>query len=232
MTETGTATENASPQLVLPGWVPDRVAAKGIELFRRETASGNSNTSAILQRLLTDPRMRQVWAELSKRRRRNHRSTDTLLYPARPPNSVTLSPMADDVQAIALLELFMHAFLALRLLGEPEICNAGLATQLKEIAIFLSQDKSQDKRKAPAVKALRKAASAYDTPKRESDQARALAQYLAEFLQERFGNAMHGITSIIVSVLLNRAVSASQVREWCARQTRRRAPGGKSPKPR
>ena len=58
-----------------PEWLPDYIAGKAREL--REKHRGNPIALVVIDRLVTDPKMRAVWKEFSKQSRENHRRTDT-----------------------------------------------------------------------------------------------------------------------------------------------------------
>ncbi len=55
--------------LQIPDWVPDHVAAKARELHEAHRQSPIA--VGVVERLMTDPRMRRVWHELAKRNRRS-----------------------------------------------------------------------------------------------------------------------------------------------------------------
>jgi hypothetical protein len=84
----------------IPDWVPPNVAAKVQHIAKQRLPT---EQWAILTRLITDPRMRNVWAELTRRRRPSR----DFVHPVRQPNHVPLSP--DDAQEEALAELLHFA---------------------------------------------------------------------------------------------------------------------------
>ena len=69
----------------LPPWVPPSIAAfvsRGLEI---EGLPKSPETVLVLNRLITDPRMRRVWNELQRRKRKDYRRTEDFLH------NVTLS---------------------------------------------------------------------------------------------------------------------------------------------
>jgi hypothetical protein len=92
--------------VALPDWLPPAVA-KQVRLI--EARCLPADQQAILQRLVTDARMRNVWRELSRRKRPGG---DFFTPANRPPDKPTLTQ--DEAQAEALGELFHFAFCAAR----------------------------------------------------------------------------------------------------------------------
>jgi len=64
--------------LQIPEWVPDYIAGKARE--SREKHRGNPIALVVIDRLVTDPKMRAVWKEFSKQSRENHRRTGRPLH--------------------------------------------------------------------------------------------------------------------------------------------------------
>ena len=143
--------------------------------------------------------MQRVWQELSKHRRENHRRTEVLRYPARPPAGTGTA--TEDVQSVAMLELFMEAFCAVRQLSSGANVPASMMTaQLREDAALLRRAARKPSR---PTKTLLDAAAVYDSALPAPDRRRVVAEHLARFLLERFGTPMQGITAILASVALD-----------------------------
>lgn len=73
------------PGLQIPDWLPGPVAA----FAQKKTAEidgnpGSAEALEILRRLACDPRMRNVWKELQKRKRKNYEPTEDFVHAARP----------------------------------------------------------------------------------------------------------------------------------------------------
>jgi hypothetical protein len=125
-----------SAPLSIPEWLPPAVERQARMLHDQAFKSGSVETAALVQRLTSDPRMRHVWAELKKRRRRNYRPTMRLTHPATVPPSVDPDredfdldarvwcvPAPGDAaarQAVAA-GLFFHFAVSFQLLGAAAI---------------------------------------------------------------------------------------------------------------
>src|SRR5664279_770696 len=131
--------------LTLPDWLPPAVV---MQVRRLEARCLPADQQTILQRLATDARMRNVWRELSRRKR----PSGDFFTPANPRlDKPTLS--LDEAQAEALGELFHFAFCAARdgvPVSKPnEMADAKAqllqnARMLREIADDLTATNSAD----------------------------------------------------------------------------------------
>jgi hypothetical protein len=69
----------------LPDWLPRSAAAfarsKWVELHGQQT---EPEIRELLYRLISDPRMRNVWNQFQKRKRESYQSTEEFFYPAKP----------------------------------------------------------------------------------------------------------------------------------------------------
>src|SRR5262249_17956456 len=83
--------------LRIPTWVPEAVARYASYTYRADIGRASQ---AALKTLVCDPRMKDVWRELSKRR------NGVFLHPARPSSALT----AKDRQDAAMLRLFNMAY--------------------------------------------------------------------------------------------------------------------------
>src|SRR5664279_735416 len=143
--ERSCTSDKARKSLTLPDWVPPAVAKQA---RRIEARCLPADQQAILQRLATDARMRNVWRELSRRKR----PSGDFFTPSNPRlDKPTLT--LDEAQAEALGELFHFSFCAARdgvPLSKPnETADAKAkllqnARMLREIADDLTATNSAD----------------------------------------------------------------------------------------
>ena len=157
--ERSCTSDKAREPLTLPDWLPPAVA---MQVRRIEARCLPADQQAILQRLATDARMRNVWRELSRRKR----PSGDFFTPANPRlDKPTLT--LDEAQAEALGELFHFAFCAARdgvpvsKPNETEDAKAKLlqnARMLREIADDLTATNSADPLAAVDADALRRVA--------------------------------------------------------------------------
>jgi hypothetical protein len=116
-----------------PSFVPDHIAAKAREL--REAHADSPIAAAVIERLTTDPRMRRVWDELAKQRRKEHRRTGEPLYKVA--GRFASAGINEQAAAVGLLEhAFNHGRLTLMLpqADQPDRPFEGLAKKLRDLA--------------------------------------------------------------------------------------------------
>jgi len=180
--------------------------------------------------LVSDPRMRSVWHELSRRR------NGGFLYPAR--GALTQEAAMVELFELALacrkrhwttttrgeVERLRHRFLARAEELEDDAMTM-LAQSLlgrgKDILTFEQRSELWQKleRAADACKEFARAidATKYFILKREHDScARQLALVLSDKFRALFGSPMYGLTATITSVVLSRSINSRQTEQWCA----------------
>jgi hypothetical protein len=164
----------------------------------------------VIERLASDPRMDAVWTELTKRVRSGNQPTAKYFHPARP-----RKPLAIDPQPIALEELFCW-------IVPKVVCSRFLApADDVPVADLLLQEADRlrgagSRKMGINANQLSKAATILASIEKP-DPARQVVIELATYLEERFGNAMYGATSIIASVALDQKITKKMVRTWCSR---------------
>ena len=195
-----------------PSFVPDHIAAKAREL--RQAHADSPIAVAVIERLATDPRMRRVWGELAKQRRKEHRQTGEPLYKVA--ERFALTGIDERAAAIGLLELaFNHGRLTLMLpqADQPDRPFEGLAKKLRE-----SAPEGRDQASLTIAKHLRATADACEgITVAAYDPAEAIAGAIAHFLQSVFGSPMITTTATIVRVITQREIPNRQVRTWVKR---------------
>jgi len=188
--------------------------------------------------LVSDPRMRGVWHELSRRR------NGGFLHPARAPST----------QEAAMVELFELALACRkqhwtattrgeverqrrRFLARAEELEDDAMTMLaqslpsrgKDILTFEQRSELWQKLEH-AADACKEYARALDATKcfileREHDsRARQLALVISDQFRTLFGSPMYGLTATITSVVLGRLINSRQTEQWCARHSPVKAP--------
>jgi hypothetical protein len=216
---------NAISSLTIPGWFPKRIEDRARRVYARALHRSQEDAT-LVARLITDPRMETVWSELEKRERKSHQPTPTFHHKARV--DVPLGPQGEiDIRYKVMAELLERAYLAAK---TPRILQsyaqyAGLANQLRIDADRVRNDQLGGAKAERLADRLDKAAEAYDEMgKLESpNHYRAAVADIAEFMSERFGSRMYGLTATIASVALECEISLSKVREWFSRRKRKKS---------
>jgi hypothetical protein len=214
---------NTISSLTIPDWFPKQIAGAARLIYER-ALNRSQDEATLVARLITDPRMATVWRELEKRERQSHQPTPTFHHKARV--DVPPGPQGDiDIQYNAMKQLLAFALLAAK---TPRILQSypqysGLANQLRSDADRVRNDQPGAKAERLA-KSLVRAADAYDEIGRleSANHYRTAIADIAEFMSERFGSRMHGLTATIASVALEREISPSKVREWFSRPKRKK----------
>jgi len=196
-------------KITLPNWMADYPPV--IEMIKMIGNQGVHRwEEPILARLATDPRMKVVWVELSRR----NRATGEFFHPAiSSEGAPRLSP--ESVQAVALAETFYFAF-SLMARGrvasktEGEIIKKKDELQLKaqflhEIAADLPVEKDHLLRIAGHYEDALKKIRGFDDPltvkKHRGDPIqRGLQTLLAEHLLEKYGNHLNGTAATLTEV--------------------------------
>ena len=168
--------------------------------------SSYTEEALLIERLASDPRMDEVWVELTKRVRSGYQRTAKYLHPAHPPKHAAAS-LAVDPQAVAIERLFDWIVVSVECSRWAPADDIPLA--LRKAARRLRGIDSRRNRSKADV--LSKAATIFASiPK--PDPARQVVIDLSTYLKQHFGNAMYGATSIIASVALDRKVTKKMVR--------------------
>jgi hypothetical protein len=206
---------------VFPTWFPTYLQPEAHRLYVKAVRLGFNWKISMLERLVSDPRMRRVWRELSEHKRdRNYRRTDICEHRAIPPVVLRPSVTNEEIQQIAIRELFCVAASVaewFELLSErlPE-----RAAELRADANRLQAGQPRKKCSALAKKLI-VAAEAYEQAEQfkpffHAHLVRAVAE-IASFMEARFGSRKNTLTATLTSVALNLKVTPSNVREWAGR---------------
>jgi hypothetical protein len=186
--------------------------------------------------LVSDPRMRAVWRELSRQR------NGAFLHPARAPSAAD----AGERQDAAIVEVFNTAIECQekraatttrgkaeqqrrRYLAQAEQLKRDAHTMMSQPLLFCGKNILRDNRRSEFRWKLNAAADAYQEyaraittaqpsmPEREHDgRARWVAQTIGSKFRDLFGSPMYGLTATITSVVLGRQIDSSRARQWCA----------------
>ena len=172
--------------------------------------------------LVSDPRMRGVWHELSRRR------DGGFLYPAR-------GGAAQEAAMVELFELALECrkyprFATTRgeverqrrrfLARAEELEDDAMTMMAQDILTFEQRNELWQKLKH-AADACKEYAHALDATKcfilkREHDsRARQLALAISAQFRVLFGSPMYGLTATITSVVLGRQINSRQTEQWC-----------------
>jgi hypothetical protein len=190
---------------------PAALRSRASAMHARAVASRNTAKVSLIERLASDPRMDTVWTELNKHKRSGYQRTDKYFHPACPPEHAAAS-LAMDPQPVALEELFCWIVSTVecsQLLAPAD--DVSVADLLLKEADSLRRTNSP--RNRSDADQLSKAAAIWAS-REKPDPARQVANDLATCLEERFGNAMYKVTSIIASVALDQKITRKMVRSW------------------
>src|SRR5262245_50191741 len=191
-------------------WFPDYLKRDAHEMYWRARISAHHGLTewiAMVERLVSDPRMERVWNELSKHKRdkSNYSKTSMFAHGMLPPES----------QPEAIRCLFLQLGIEARDYNGSRRDNLGLTKLLRTHASILEQAQPRQQCKKLAKKLIA-AAAAYE----EADQLhiRADAMYavqkIAFLMRDLFGSKMLGLSSTVASVALDQEITPSMVREW------------------
>jgi hypothetical protein len=197
--------------LSFPKWFPPHLRSSAHRLHGKASAAKQMSDSKLLERLVNDPRMANVWREFERKKR----GTNNFLHPAIPPPGVINK---GNVQRHSTLELFCTVFEVIRqrrLLSLSTLSYSQMSKRLRHDAEAL---KTGPKRKYGLHrKRLEKAAETYATLDAEGmfeEQIRSMVVEIADFMKERFGTVMLKTVSTIASVALGCEITPSDVRNW------------------
>ena len=206
----------------IPEWVPPDIKRHVCEFLRP------AEWDATLVRLMTDPRMRDVWTHLTRRRRSDGR----FLQPAR--GETTSNPNKQQERALLWLFLWVLDLVESRprvlLRREVEeakkekLAFAGKLWAEADTLAYLEEIGESDPGRA---KILGQAAcvlwqlSREDWPgdivverDRHNRETHAVATAIAGMCIMLFGEALYKVTAALTAVALDRAVEHGQVRHW------------------
>jgi hypothetical protein len=221
----GDARDDAPESLTIPPWVPGAVSKAARALYSDADQRGRIECIPVLQRLVSDPRMRPVWAELVKRTRKEDRS---FFHPAEPAWEIPDSAEERQTRAIGSL-----VYLAVNLVVDsPRVVTRRQVETTRRKAL----DAASVLRKAakllslpdPALNAARNhegeaaawAAAGSSRLVVERDrgdaQAKCFAIVFASQCRQLFGCPLYGVTATVASVALGRKrkLTRRAVREW------------------
>jgi hypothetical protein len=224
--------------LSIPAWVPPPVA----EVAREEYAAASDESArTVIARLACDPRMRGVWRELSKRRRRD----ETFMHPAAAWWIDEVN--AEERQGVAMAKLLTAA---LQFAARPEATSTRrkierirkhhleMERQLRADALRVDEPDERCRLMA-AAETYEELAKSVEGPQHggahEAGPARRgkyywpwpmifdrdrgdpadrwLACAISYTCRALFCSPMYGITSIIMSVILGREITPRAVRQ-------------------
>ena len=214
---------------VFPAWFPAYLQPEAGRLYAKAVGLGFNWKISMLERLVSDSRMRSVWRELSEHKRdRNYRPTDVFEHRAIPPVVLRPGVTNKEIQQIAIRELFcVTASIAecFELLSER--LPVERAAELRADANRLQAGQPRKKSSALAKKLIA-AAEAYEQAERlkpfsHAQLVRAVTE-IASFMEARFGSTKNTLTATLASVALDLNITPSNVREWAGRNrpTKRR----------
>ena len=215
----------------IPTWVPPSVAVLAREPSLPPFPNDQSRT--LLTRLLTDPRMRSVWKELTRKDRR----TGRFLHPARLVDllsGITEASERQDRAMQLLVPLALGPFMtgvqpAARLRRDVDKDRAEAREMARRLREWAAREGAvAGYRWRVRAKKLKKAAEAFDEIVTEVEarciavvdrdrgrlEARGLAMLIAENCERLFGSVLPAVTATMTSVALDCEVSAQQVRDW------------------
>jgi hypothetical protein len=227
-------TDTGPPALQIPEWVPDPIADKARELHQRHRKSPIA--VALIQRLVSDPRMKGVWDELRKQGRdleKGHRMTGPRYKLAKKFEAIGVDEKA------AVVGLFEQAVnvgrLTLSLPPEKAVSNywTQQAAKLRADAERIAKHPTPDKSAAAFARRLIKAAEAYEGLRfKTHDQLPGVAGSIALYMKEVFGQPMYETTAAITGTIMEVKVTGRLVRRWetaLSRAASDPAKGGKKP---
>ena len=233
-------------KLRIPHWVPKPVARVGRDILSTEPRFLPPGVATPSRRLLEDPRMRNVWGVLSRRR------NGTFERPASA--SIWLASIsganAEERQGEAMAELFHYVVMVSiypgsittrskaeqkrhRFLAKAEELRTDAERWLREVPPTTPFGVFMDLPDAWCYRRLVDASQAYEEIAAKTyaadmwlacDRARAdgdvqwVALAVADKFRALFGSPMYGLTATIASVVLGREIDSHTVRHWCAAQ--------------
>jgi hypothetical protein len=218
-----TPSKTAPEPLAFPAWFPETLRKTAHRLHEKAVRDGNVETIALLVRLVTDERMKIVWAELLKTRRNSQDPDSKYFHTSR---RLVESDDAEGHQHFALRMIFGR----LLYLVQAELPSALPLEKVEKRhygnmarRIRMDAERLRDLGRPELSEQLLHAAAAYDDlrgievfgPRRDGDlRAKYVASRLAADMQALFGTTMYTIVAHMVSVALGREIKQTSVREW------------------
>jgi hypothetical protein len=214
-----------------PSWLPPLVREQAHALRSEMLKSGTPDDIAVLDRMTSDPKMEAVWKYLQKHRRAGYRRTDDYEHAVRDPmahsgvNRSSFPTRASWLQQLAMRELYIeavrwacayaapaspdHLYLtdALRLRGEAQQC-----LEREPFGLSVATKRRLATR-------LRRAADAYTDAAKEArtkaseEIPRYVMMMIAGRMHDLFGKRMYGQAATIASLIMERDVTPTMVRE-------------------
>jgi hypothetical protein len=200
--------------LTIPLWVPDAVGIATRALHADAIKRGDSQYVEALKRLVSDPRMRKVWAELLKRTRN---SKSTFLHLAK--QTWGFDDEADR-QNTALSSLL---YLAVKLvMSDPTVMTQAQVEAERrkclddQMAALHGGDVSAARDHEAKATSWSAAAATRLVVARDSGdaQARCFAILFADQCRHLFGSPLYGVTAQVASVAIGRRFTERRIRGW------------------
>jgi hypothetical protein len=220
--------DNLASFTVPPG-VPNPVSKAARVLYSDAIERNDMERIAVLQRLVTDPRMRPVWAQLVKRKRTGDRP---FLYPAQPDWDIPDNVEERQSRAIGSL-VYLAVNLAMdrpsvmtgkqvetarrKALDEAAVLRAAAGLLHTPASIQANVDAARDREtKASLLAEIGLTPTTRMVVERDTGdaQARCFAILFAGQCRRLFGTPLYGVTAAIASVALGRTLTTRTVREW------------------
>jgi hypothetical protein len=197
-------------EINIPEWVPRIIHNRAREMYQR--ARGNQALADIVERLVTDPRMRRVWTELLRKK-----GDGSFYSPVKLPAGAS-KMSALDAQHRACLEIFCAAVSVMQhpILMHPFPSYRDLATRLRADAKALEK-RTPRKTFKPLARPLTAAAESYEELAKTDISAEDLREAtgaLTLLFAERFGPGHFRTIATIISVAFNQDVSPDDVKNW------------------
>jgi hypothetical protein len=212
------APDDGPGSLAIPSWVPDAVAtaARALHADVLKWADQNYLKSyvEVLQRLVADPRMQRVWAELLKRRRD---STRTLLHPAKQTRYFDDEATQQNIALASLLYLAVNL-----VMSDPTVMTRAQVAAERcrciddQMAALHRGDVSAARDHEAKATAWGAAASARLVVDRDTGdaQGRCFAILFADQCRRFFGSPLYGVTAEVASVAIGRPFTRRMIRGW------------------
>jgi hypothetical protein len=200
--------------LTIPLWVPDAVGIAARALYADAIKRGDGQYVEVLKRLVTDPRMRKVWAELLKRTRN---SKSTFLHLAK--QTWDFDDEADR-QNTALSSLL---YLAVNLvMSDPTVMTRAQVEAERhrclddQMAAHHRGDVSAARNHEAKATSWAAAAATRLVVERDSGdaQGRCFAILFADQCRHLFGSPLYGMTAVVASVAIGRRFTQRRIRGW------------------
>jgi hypothetical protein len=215
---------------VFPSWLPPLVREQAQALHSELLKSGTADDIAVLERITSDPRMEAVWKYLQKHKRTGYRRTEVYEHAVRDPqahsgvNRSSFPTRAVWLQQLAMREVYIDAVRWARMCAAPASSDHPYLTdalRLRAEAQILENEPfglSVAMKRRLATR-LRRAADAYADAAKEAraktseEIPRYVMMMIAGRMHNLFGKRMYGQAATIASLIMQRDVTPTMVRE-------------------